>query len=57
MFDCARQVYGFHGIRGCYQGFGAALLRNVPCFGGYFFGFEAASRALTPPGQTPTLST
>ena len=35
------------GIRGLYQGYSATLIRNVPCFGMYFAGFEASSRYLT----------
>ena len=38
---------------GIYQGFTATLLRNVPCFGAYFFGFEATKQFLTP--TTPDL--
>lgn len=57
VIDCAKQVYSQRGIAGLYQGMGASLLRNVPCFGGYFFGFEAMKHFLTEPGQKPTLLT
>lgn len=40
VFDCGRKIFGQYGIKGAYQGFSAVLLRNVPCFGAYFFCFE-----------------
>eukprot|EP00953_Heterococcus_sp_UTEX-ZZ885_P019691 10991-Heterococcus_DN1.PRE.3 len=55
--DCAKQVYATQGVGGLYQGFGASLLRNIPCFGAYFFSFEATKAALTPVGAEPTLGT
>ena len=42
-FKIITQTYG---IRGLYQGYSATLIRNVPCFGMYFAGFEASSRYL-----------
>lgn len=54
-FDCARQVFNAHGVRGCYQGMGATIIRNIPAFGAYFGCFEYMRRALTPPGEKPTL--
>lgn len=37
VFDCGQKIFRAYGIRGAYQGFSAVLLRNVPCFGSYFF--------------------
>ncbi|CAM9970834.1 unnamed protein product, partial [Phaeothamnion confervicola] len=42
VFDCGRQVIAANGWAGAYQGFAATMLRNVPCFGGYFFAFEVS---------------
>lgn len=44
VFDCGRKIFKAYGIKGAYQGFSAVLLRNVPCFGAYFFCFEVGSR-------------
>mmetsp|Transcript_2208 Transcript_2208/g.2945 ORF Transcript_2208/g.2945 Transcript_2208/m.2945 type:complete len:289 (+) Transcript_2208:96-962(+) len=57
VFDCAKQVYASQGIKGVYQGFVASLMRNVPCFGAYFFSFEATKAALTKKGEDPSLGT
>lgn len=34
---------------------GATIIRNIPAFGAYFGCFEYMRRALTPPGEKPTL--
>ena len=56
-FDAARMIFKQHGLRGIYQGTGATLMRNVPCFGGYFAAFEATKKALTPEGKAASLPT
>ncbi|CAM9633417.1 unnamed protein product, partial [Scytosiphon promiscuus] len=57
VFDCGRKIISAHGVKGAYQGFSAVLLRNIPCFGAYFFCFEGTKQALTKPGEQPTLLT
>jgi len=56
VFDAAAQIFRKYGVRGLYQGWGATTLRNVPCFGSYFAGFEWAVRKLSPDNtSTPPL--
>jgi solute carrier family 25 carnitine/acylcarnitine transporter 20/29 len=55
VIDAGKQVVSKYGIRGAYQGFVPTMIRNIPCFGAYFWGFEAAKKALTPEGETPSL--
>ncbi|CAN0035697.1 unnamed protein product [Pylaiella littoralis] len=55
VFDCGKKIFKAHGIKGAYQGFSAVLLRNVPCFGAYFFCFEGTKQAFTKPGEQPSL--
>jgi len=51
--DCAKQIYREEGLfRGLYRGTGATLLRDVPCSGAYFMGYEMLLRYLTPEGQS-----
>jgi solute carrier family 25 carnitine/acylcarnitine transporter 20/29 len=52
VFDCARQVLSQYGVRGCYLGLSATILRNVPANGVYFGTYEAlrAWFARTHPG-------
>eukprot|EP00547_Thalassionema_nitzschioides_P014160 CAMPEP_0194249360 /NCGR_PEP_ID=MMETSP0158-20130606/20291_1 /TAXON_ID=33649 /ORGANISM="Thalassionema nitzschioides, Strain L26-B" /LENGTH=336 /DNA_ID=CAMNT_0038985861 /DNA_START=45 /DNA_END=1055 /DNA_ORIENTATION=+ len=40
VIDAMKQIYGTFGIRGVYQGFGATLMRNIPCNGLYFATYE-----------------
>lgn len=56
-FHAAQMIFQQHGLRGVYQGTGATLARNVPCFGGYFAAFEATKKVLTPEGQMASLAT
>ncbi|CAM9692395.1 unnamed protein product [Laminaria digitata] len=55
VIDCGKKIFAAHGIKGAYQGFTATLLRNIPCFGAYFFCFEGTKKALTKPGEQPSL--
>ena len=43
VFQAARGLYGRYGVPGLWQGAGATMLRNVPCFGMYF-GFNSVSK-------------
>ena len=54
-FDCARKTLSTYGVRGCYQGMGATIVRNMPAFGAYFGCFELMRRTLTPEGEKPSL--
>jgi len=52
-WDCAKKVFAEEGLfRGLYKGTGATLLRDVPCSGAYFAGYEMLQRMLTPEGQS-----
>lgn len=55
VFDCAAKITKQYGIKGLYQGITSVVLRNTLAFGGYFWGFEAAQRALATPGQQASL--
>jgi len=57
VFDAARKITGSYGLKGLYQGTVPTIMRNTPAFAGYFWGFEAVKRMLTPQGQTPSLTT
>lgn len=57
VFDAASKVYRAHGLRGCFQGFTATTLRNVPAFSGYFGAFSYVSGSLTPEGELPSVPT
>jgi solute carrier family 25 carnitine/acylcarnitine transporter 20/29 len=48
MVDCAKKLYKTGGISSIFRGWEATLLRDVPGSVGYFGGFEAIKRALTP---------
>jgi len=39
-FDCARQIFKNHGIRGVFQGLGATAARNIPANIAYFAFYE-----------------
>lgn len=50
-FDCLRQIYKQHGIRGIFKGQLVTIFRETPAFGVYFTSFEFFSR-LTSGAQT-----
>eukprot|EP01129_Flabellula_baltica_P013350 TRINITY_DN6174_c0_g1_i1.p1 TRINITY_DN6174_c0_g1~~TRINITY_DN6174_c0_g1_i1.p1 ORF type:complete len:286 (-),score=44.41 TRINITY_DN6174_c0_g1_i1:30-887(-) len=52
-WDCATDIFKKHGIRGVFQGYGATVIRNVPCFGLYFFGYEFTKRLISVPEPAP----
>ncbi|DAZ95979.1 TPA: hypothetical protein N0F65_009280 [Lagenidium giganteum] len=54
MVDCAKKLYRTGGISSIFRGWEATLLRDVPASVGYFGGFEAFKRGLTPKGQDPS---
>mmetsp|Transcript_33433 Transcript_33433/g.40969 ORF Transcript_33433/g.40969 Transcript_33433/m.40969 type:complete len:299 (-) Transcript_33433:434-1330(-) len=56
VFDAAKKITRTHGFGGVYQGVAATWLRNIPCFGLYFFGAEFGYRLVCPPLEehTPT---
>eukprot|EP00455_Lapot_gusevi_P049145 TRINITY_DN6913_c0_g1_i1.p1 TRINITY_DN6913_c0_g1~~TRINITY_DN6913_c0_g1_i1.p1 ORF type:complete len:296 (-),score=89.93 TRINITY_DN6913_c0_g1_i1:82-969(-) len=56
VFDAAGKIMSQFGVRGVYQGLGATLVRNVPANASYFGTYEATRRALTPPGETPSMT-
>ena len=51
-FDCLRKVYKTEGIVGCYRGFLATVLRDVPGLGVYFGVYFSLCHALIQKGQT-----
>jgi hypothetical protein len=51
VIDAAGQIWRKWGVRGLFQGGGATLLRNVPCFAGYFAGATHTKNLLTAPGE------
>jgi len=52
-WDCAKKVYAEEGLfRGLYRGTMGTLLRDVPCSGAYFAGYELLQRLLTPEGKS-----
>ncbi|CAM9114948.1 unnamed protein product [Chrysoparadoxa australica] len=53
--DCGKQIISQRGWIGAYQGFAPTIIRNMPCFGGYFCAFEATKKAFTKEGETPSL--
>jgi solute carrier family 25 carnitine/acylcarnitine transporter 20/29 len=54
--DAARKIFNKWGIRGLWQGGGATLLRNVPCFAGYFAGATHTKNLLTAPGEKSSIA-
>jgi solute carrier family 25 carnitine/acylcarnitine transporter 20/29 len=54
MGDCAKKLYRTGGLSSVFRGWEATLLRDVPGSIGYFGGFEAIKRGLTPAGQDPS---
>ncbi|CAM9388823.1 unnamed protein product, partial [Discosporangium mesarthrocarpum] len=55
VIDAGRKIVGVYGVKGAFQGLGATMLRNVPCFGAYFFCFENVKRSLTKAGEQSSL--
>jgi len=49
--DCARDIYHHHGIKGIFKGTNITLIREVFCFGLYFWTYEVVVRSLLKPGQ------
>ncbi|KAG7381134.1 hypothetical protein PHYPSEUDO_006415 [Phytophthora pseudosyringae] len=54
MVDCAKKLYRTGGLSSIFRGWEATLLRDVPGSVGYFGGFEAIKRGLTPKGKDPS---
>ncbi|KAJ1968226.1 hypothetical protein H4R34_006299 [Dimargaris verticillata] len=53
-WDVARALYQSHGFRaGIMRGFWITLIREIPANMGFYTGFEAAKRFLTPTGSPP----
>jgi len=48
VFDAGIKIATRYGVRGLYQGFFPTMVRNIPCFGSYFAGYEWAARTLSP---------
>lgn len=48
--DCFKQTYRQGGVRACYRGLWATILRETS-YGPYFLSYEIFCRALTPEGQ------
>jgi len=38
--DALKHIYEFEGVRGCYRGMTATVLRDAPAFGGYFMTYH-----------------
>lgn len=49
VIDAARKILGQYGIKGLYQGLVSTIVRNVPCFGMFFWGSEMGYRLLNDP--------
>lgn len=41
-----KQIYRHEGIRGCYRGMAATVLRDTPAFGGYFMTYEILTTSI-----------
>lgn len=50
--DCLKKLYIAKGIRGCYTGMVATILRETPSYGAYFASYEVVCRLLTPDGAS-----
>lgn len=44
--DCLKRIYRVEGLRGCFRGMRATILRETPSYGVYFATFEAIERTL-----------
>src|SRR5687768_4949818 len=68
VYDCGRQLYKERGLKASvygsihriylfslYQGYFSVQLRNIPAFATYFYFFQMSQRALTKPGERPSL--
>ncbi len=49
--DCIRSIYHSHGIRGCFRGLNATILREIPGFSMYIASYEVLCDKLTPSGR------
>lgn len=47
--DCLRRIYRIDGLRGCFRGMGATVLRETPSYGVYFASFEYMQRQFLRP--------
>ena len=56
VFHCAKVIYKEYGIRGCYQGLSATLIRNTPASASYFFTNEWTRRFLLARKKSDKLS-
>eukprot|EP01137_Pigoraptor_chileana_P005102 Opistho-2@47735 len=50
-WDCFRQTLKSQGLRGCYRGMVATVIRETPSYGTYFASYEYLCRLMTPPGK------
>lgn len=53
-FGCVGHIVKNYGIRGCYQGLGATIGRNVPAVSAYFGFYEYTKKMLCEEGQKTT---
>jgi len=57
VWDCCKQLVHTRGVSGIYQGLTSTIMRNVPCFGSYFYAFELVKQKLTKKDEKTTLLT
>ncbi|XP_062121384.1 mitochondrial basic amino acids transporter [Drosophila sulfurigaster albostrigata] len=53
--DCLMYIYRTEGIRGCFKGFTATILRDIPGFSSYFVSYEFLMQCNQTPGVFYTL--
>eukprot|EP00126_Sphaerothecum_destruens_P006453 Sdes_comp19362_c0_seq1m10605 len=49
--DCLVKTWKAGGLRGCYHGMTATLIREAPSYAAYFASYEYILRLMTPPGK------
>lgn len=54
LLDCGRKVIRKNGLLGLYQGYNAALFRDIPSTMLYFGSYELSKQALTKNGKEET---
>eukprot|EP01135_Chromosphaera_perkinsii_P000542 Nk52_evm4s123 gene=Nk52_evmTU4s123 len=50
-WDCFRQTVRVEGIRGCYKGMTATVVREAPSYAAYFASYDVLCKLLTPEGK------